>query len=642
MSFTRGNGNGNGGPDPRAPIYTKDMLDEVKAFNAGLTQAGNKQKAGRGRGRRSSTLGRPSTPSSHISSAPSVNTYNSRPAPSSSTRTHVPGVTRSGVAASWGTMGPHTVGPSPPRSKSPVRQSDRIQSAPAPAQSNTGPFMYRGENASSNASGGQQQSMHQHQQSAAGGPGHRVNDPVGQQQSTYQQSAATINVASADGYKGLDSSPQVYQQVPVTMDCGLRNPLHGQFENLQPIYQQPAGAMNDNSANGSNGPVPNAQPIYQQPSTTWPRDQNADNKTSVFQSSAQFQQPTGNLSGVQSAVDNASVGFDSITSHEPVKPFIPAHLRQESARKALQEIADLVGLPISEISEDGRTLGFPSRAKKTRSASGAMPVQTQNTIPSNAAEASAFRTKYYQSSVDTDMWMAFAGSKNYARSQASATVGGPPRILSYELDLGVMDGVPINSKHHVAGQALPGISESRWANPPASGFNAPTPVTTSTPASNDNVEPAQGQQSTNNGFASFNQALAATTQATPTQSTQNPISAGFDPRQVAQRIGSELNRGSLSILRSASTSAQAQANPLNAGSGQAGVSLYSAVAAPIVSQPVLTPAITPASAPAKQGKTRYLASSRWAKYQDLPHELLPIISISLINWTVFANFKYLE
>ncbi|KAI9055347.1 hypothetical protein LZ554_000306 [Drepanopeziza brunnea f. sp. 'monogermtubi'] len=638
MSFARGNGNGNGGPDPRAPIYTKDMLDEVKAFNAGLTQAGNKQKAGRGRGRGSSTLGRSSTPSSHIPSAPSVNTYNSRPAPSSSTRTHAPGATRSGVAASWGTMGPHTVRPSPPRSKSPVRQSDLVQSAPAPAQSNTGRFMYRGENASSNASGGQQQSMHQHQQSAGGGPGYRVNGPVGQQQSMYQQSAGTVNVASVDGYKGLDSSAQVYQQVPITMNCGSKNPYNSQFENLQPIYQQPTHAMNDNSANGSNGSVPNAQQIYQQPSTTWPGDQNAGNKTYVSQSSAQFQQPTGNLSGVQSAGDNVqvaqsqtntqpfnasagqqipssgqSVSFDSITSLDPVKPFIPAHLRQESARKALQEIADMLGLPISEISEDGRTLGIPSRAKKTRSASGAMPVQTQNTIPSNATEAAAFRTKYYQPSVDTDVWMAFAGSKNSASSQASATVGGPPRILSYEMDVDTMDGVPVNSKQHVAGQALPGISDSRWANPPASGFNAPIPVTTSTPASNDDVKPAQGQQSTNNGFSSFNQALAATTQATPIQSTQNPISAVFDPLQVAQRIGSELDRGSLSILRSASTSAQAQANPLNAGSSQASKSLYSAVAAPIASQPVLTTAITPAPAPAKQGKTLYLASSRWAK-----------------------------
>ncbi|KAE9367876.1 hypothetical protein N431DRAFT_471270 [Stipitochalara longipes BDJ] len=122
----------------------------------------------------------------------------------------------------------------------------------------------------------------------------------------------------------------------------------------------------------------------------------------------------------------------NMTPDDPSKPFIPAHLRQTSCRKTIEDIAHMTGIPLSEITSDGMSIpAHPS----------------QVTSPTSAfAPLAAPR----QVDVDQQNWLNLAKSKKQGNEVNPA--------------VNISNTAGNSSMNDTAANAQPMLSESRWAS----------------------------------------------------------------------------------------------------------------------------------------------------------------------------------
>ncbi|KAK6580144.1 hypothetical protein PZA11_007166 [Diplocarpon coronariae] len=492
--------NGNSGESRQSP-YSQAQIDEMRAYNACLTKAGQKKPSGRAPARASPA------PNDRLQIAPGQTTVSTQPP--TSTRKHAPGVTKSGITAGWGMMGRYSIGlstrapmfkatKSPPKrmglsqfggdpsvkgpvmnpstaptcSRSPTRHSILVQEAPAQDMmsrygGNTGVDGYT----RSNTSAGQSHVMFPH--SAAGPSAGNLEGDITTPVAHSQQMFARATSPWTGCLTASNNAPAVQIQA-------------------QTMFSQATDPWASSHSAIGHTPTSRAQATFHQTADTFFGFQASGG--SILKSELKVPRPSASPEGRPPSNPGRQQMVANMKPIDPSKPLIPAHLQQISAREALEDRARMAGKALDEAFPDGGTIGSrPRAASRSTAISSPCPDPAQA-----AAAAAAFRTSYYQPSVDSNPWSA-ALQKSAAQS---ATLPTASRVPSCEMDVDPVDGHPADPTEDLARVVaeMPRLAESRWAKP--SSKNVPSFNGAVGGFTRENVESIYRRQTSNNAVTS--------------------------------------------------------------------------------------------------------------------------------------------
>jgi hypothetical protein len=251
---------------------TQAQLDEIKSFNAGLTQAGNKSRPPRSR---SSGLNR--GPGSGISPGRG-GSYSASSTP------------RSGSGAGYGGGASYSVGPSTPL---PITKPTAREAAPTHLRGRVDVSKTRWANLDDSGAG----TLGSH---TIGPLNSAATPPKSRSRSPTRNSILTTQ-------RPLPSPPKLQEQRAPTFQP-LQNVDQGQVTQ----YPQPS------------------PPTFQQ------------QQCPVFQTSQNVEPGQDSVSRIPTPPGRVRI-VTNWSTDDPSKPFIPAHLRQDSCRKALEDISKMTG-----------------------------------------------------------------------------------------------------------------------------------------------------------------------------------------------------------------------------------------------------------------------------------------------------------